>query len=142
MSVIPYSVRQQVFREANYRCEYCQTSHRLIGMPPVIEHIKPQAFGGGDSRDNLAAACYRCNEFKGAKTHAIDPESGQLIPLFNPRTQKWLEHFAWANGGTHIVGLTATGRATVVTLRLNNEYVVEARTLWIAREWHPPTDQA
>ena len=36
--------------------------------------------------------------------------------------------------------LTTTGRATAVALRLNNEYVVEARTLWIAREWHPPSD--
>jgi hypothetical protein len=49
-------------------------------------------------------------------------------------------YFAWANGGTHIVGLTPTGRATVLALRFNNEYVVEARTLWIAKEWHPPSD--
>jgi hypothetical protein len=45
-----------------------------------------------------------------------------------------------ANGGTHIVGLTPTGRATVLALRLNNDYVVEARVLWIARQWHPPVE--
>lgn len=49
-----------------------------------------------------------------------------------------VDHFAWANGGTHIVGLTPTGRATVLALRLNNDLVVEARILWIARQWHPP----
>jgi hypothetical protein len=63
-----------------------------------------------------------------------------LVPLFHPRTQLWHEHSAWANGGAHIVGLTPTGRATVVALRLDNEYVVEARALWIAREWHPPAE--
>jgi hypothetical protein len=36
--------------------------------------------------------------------------------------------------------LTATGRATVRALRLNNEYVVEARALWMARQWHPPVE--
>jgi hypothetical protein len=58
--------------------------------------------------------------------------------FFNQRTQNWHEHFAWANGGTHIVGVTPTGRATVVALRFNNEYAVEARALWISRGWHPP----
>jgi hypothetical protein len=45
-----------------------------------------------------------------------------------------------ANGGMHLVGLTPTGCATVRALRLNNEYVVEARALWIARQWHPPAE--
>ena len=109
-------------------------------MPLVIDHILPQAAGGSDGRENLAASCYRCNEFKGARTHAVDHTTGPLVPLFHPRTQLWHEHFAWANGGTHIVGLTSTGRATVVALRLNNEYVIEARALWIARDWHPPAE--
>ncbi len=140
MPSIPRTVRQQVSAEADHRCEYCRTSRRLIGMPLVIDHVVPQAAGGGDERENLAAACYRCNEFKSAKTHATDPVTGELVPLFNPRKQSWHEHFPWANGGTHIVGLTPTGRATVLALQLNNEYVVEARTLWMARDWHPPPD--
>jgi hypothetical protein len=61
-----------------------------------------------------------------------------LAPLFHPRRDVWAEHFAWANGGTHVIGLTPIGRATVLALRMNNEYVVEARRLWIARQWHPP----
>jgi 5-methylcytosine-specific restriction endonuclease McrA len=109
-------------------------------MPPVVDHIVPTVEGGSNERDNLAAACYRCNEFKQARTHAPDPASGELVPLFHPRRQRWNEHFAWANGGTHVVGLTPTGRATVIALRLNNELLVEARLLWIAWEWHPPGD--
>jgi 5-methylcytosine-specific restriction endonuclease McrA len=133
-------IRQQVSAEANHCCEYCRTSRRLIGMPLVIDHVIPQVAGGGNERTNLAAACYRCNEFKGAKTHALDPATGELVPLFNPRTQLWSVHFTWAIGGSHIVGLSPTGRATVVALRLNNEYIVETRALWVAREWHPPPD--
>jgi 5-methylcytosine-specific restriction endonuclease McrA len=131
-------IRQQVIVEANFRCEYCRTSSRLIGMPLVMEHILPKSAGGSDERENLAASCYRCNEFKGAKTHAIDPQTSQLVPLFNPRQQSWSDHFTWVNGGTHIAGLTPTGQATVIALRLNNDYVTEARVLWIENNWHPP----
>jgi 5-methylcytosine-specific restriction endonuclease McrA len=138
MAAISDATRQQLFAEADYRCEYCRTSRRLIGMPLVSDHIIPKSAGGSDERDNLAAACYRCNEFKWAKTHATDPANGEVVPLFNPRQQTWAEHFTWTNGGVHIAGLTSTGRATVIALRLNNEYVVESRALWIAQGWHPP----
>lgn len=140
MAEIPKAVRQQVLIEANYRCEYCRTSSRLIGMPLVMDHILPRSIGGSEERNNLAASCYHCNEFKGARTHAIDPATSELVPLYNPRVQRWSEHFSWANGGTHVVGLTPSGRAKVITLRLNNEYVIEARILWIAQDWHPPSD--
>ena len=133
------SIRQQVRAEANYRCEYCKTSSRLIGMPLVIDHVLPQSLGGEDTRHNLAAACYRCNEFKGSKTHASDPATGLLVPLFNPRRQSWAEHFEWVNGGTHLAGLTPTGRCTVMTLRLNNDWLVQARALWMESGWHPPS---
>lgn len=131
--------RSKVITQANYRCEYCQTNSRLIGMPLVMEHILPKAAGGGDESENLAASCYRCNEFKGAKTHAIDPQTSQLVGLFNPRKQSWQKHFNWVNGGTHVAGITPTGRATVIALRLNNDYLTEARALWIESNWHPPS---
>lgn len=140
MPALPETLRQQIFARAGHRCEYCLTSRRVIGMPLVVDHIVPRSLGGSDALDNLCAACYRCNEYRGAKTHDIDPLTGELAILFNPRTQAWREHLAWANGGTHIVGLSATGRATVRALRLNNKYVVEARALWMARQWHPPAE--
>jgi len=90
--------------------------------------------------ENLCASCYRCNEFKWMKTHGIDPVTGKLTLLFNPRIQNWYEHFEWINGGTHIAGLTPFGRVTVLTLHLNNELVVESRGLWMSWGWHPPTD--
>jgi HNH endonuclease len=137
---IPDSLRQLVIQAANYRCEYCKTSSRLTGMPLIMEHILPRSLGGTDHRDNLAASCYRCNEFKGAKTEALDPETQELVALYNPRTQFWLTHFIWGNGGTHIIGITPAGRATVIALRLNNDNVVAARSIWLEFFWHPPTD--
>ncbi|MGG6269703.1 HNH endonuclease [Leptolyngbya sp. AN03gr2] len=133
-------LRQQIIEESKYYCEYCKTSSRLTGTPLVMEHILPKSLGGSDNRSNLAASCYRCNEFKGAKTDAIDPETKQLVPLFNPRTQSWTDHFVWRNGGTHLIGVTPTGRATTIALRLNNDNVVEARAIWIEFGWHPPSD--
>jgi 5-methylcytosine-specific restriction endonuclease McrA len=140
MASISETLRQQVSAEAGHCCEYCRTCRRIIGMPLVMDHIIPIAFGGSNERENFAAACYRCNEFKGSKTEGIDPATGMLIPLFNPRSQIWKKHFIWANGGTHIIGLTPTGRATVITLRMNNEYIVGSRNLWVAMNWYPPLD--
>ncbi len=137
--IISATLRAQIQAQADYRCEYCKTSSRLVGMPLVIDHIQPQVEGGSDNPDNLAAACYRCNEFKGAKTFSVDPATNQLAALFNPRTQQWSDHFAWINGGTHIAGNTQSGRATVIALRLNNDQIVSARTLWITVGWHPPS---
>lgn len=134
--------RQAVFRRANHRCEYCQTARRLIGMPLVIDHVLPTSLGGTDTFENTCAACYRCNEFKGARTHGLDPATSELVPLYDPRRLEWHDHFDWANGGTHIIGTTPTGRATVITLRLNNEYLVESRQLWLGSGWHPPSGQA
>jgi 5-methylcytosine-specific restriction endonuclease McrA len=78
MASISENIRQHVFAESDHRCEYCLTSRRLIGMPLIIDHIVPRSAGGDDNRENLAAACYRCNEFKWAKTHATDPATGEL----------------------------------------------------------------
>ena len=63
------------------------------------------------------------------KSMQSDPETGQLEPLFKTRTQVWTDQFVWVSGGTHIIGVTPTGRATVTALRLNNENVVKARSI-------------
>ncbi|MEM8642306.1 MAG: HNH endonuclease signature motif containing protein [Cyanobacteria bacterium P01_G01_bin.54] len=137
MSISP-QLRQQVIERANACCEYCQTQQCLIGMPLVIDHIKPRVLGGDDSHLNLAASCHRCNTFKGAKTQAVDPATNIVIVLFNPRKEDWPEHFAWIEQATLISGKTPMGRATVEALSLNNPYVVESRRIWVAEDWHPP----
>jgi hypothetical protein len=69
--------------------------------------------------ENLAWSCQRCNERKGPNLSAVDPDTSVLVPLFHPRRDKWAEHFAW--GDLTVIGLTATGRATVWLLEMNSE---------------------
>jgi hypothetical protein len=84
-----------------------------------MEHIRARQHGGTDDPANLALACACCNCFKGPNLSAVDPETDQVVQIFNPRTQFWHEHFAFA--GLEIIGLTAVGRATVFLLRMNIE---------------------
>ena len=109
-------------------------------MPMSLEHIIPQAAGGPTTEENLWLACCRCNEFKGAQTHARDPHTGDGVALFNPRQQVWEEHFEWSQGGVEILGKTPCGRATVVALKMNNHEIVVARRLWVSAGWWPPRD--
>jgi len=81
-----------------------------------------------------------CNNYKGTQTQAPDPASGERVPLFNPRTQNWHEHFRWSDDGTEISGLTPTGRATVVALKLNRSPLLRARRRWVKASWHPPAE--
>lgn len=111
-------------------------------MPMHIEHIVPLAAGGTSEEDNLWLSCPLCNGYKGAQTHCHDPETGADTMLFNPRLQQWQAHFQWSEDGQQIVGKTACGRATVVALKLNNEFLLRARRRWAMAGWHPPGDVA
>ena len=137
---IPADLRRHIMEAARYRCGYCLTSQTIVAIPMHIEHITPLAAGRETVVENLWLACPLCNGYKGTQTQASDPKRGKLVFLFNPRTQIWTEHFAWSDDGTEIIGQTAVGRATVEALRLNNEYVVPSRRIWVAAGWHPPTD--
>lgn len=133
-------LRRQVRADAGHRCGYCRTSELLTGTPLEIEHLIPEAAGGPTVRENLWMACHRCNEYKGARTQAVDPLTGDATPLYNPRTQSWREHFTWSPDGALVIGLTPCGRATVEALRLNHETLVEARRFWVIAGWHPPAE--
>ena len=126
---------RQVHERATYRCEYCQTQQRITGQAMHVDHIDP---AGGDVLDNLCLACGNCNLSKAQAIAAVDPETQQTVPLFNPRTQVWHEHFEWLPGATHLQGLTATGRATIERLKINQTRVVEARAFWAFSGLHPP----
>ncbi|MEM7112337.1 MAG: HNH endonuclease signature motif containing protein [Chloroflexota bacterium] len=137
---ISKSLRASVSREAKYRCGYCLTLAKIIGTPMEIDHIIPEALGGLTDEDNLWLACSLCNKFKADRLTAFDPVTAQMVRLFNPRTQRWQEHFRWNRDAIHIIGLTPTGRATQIALKLNRASLVEARSLWASVGWHPPAD--
>jgi len=137
---ISKALRDRVAKEARHRCGYCLTDQRVSGAQMHIEHIIPRARGGQSAKSNLWLSCAWCNSFKGTRIEAVDTATGAKVTLFNPRTQKWFQHFAWDNGGTQIIGLSPTGRATIEALKLNNPYIVPARRLWVLAGWHPPKE--
>lgn len=139
MARISDNLRQQVIERARERCEYCQTQ-QIIVVAMEIDHIIPESAGGETNLDNLCLACVGCNGFKLDFQIGIDPDTEKEAPLFNPRTQNWHEHFKWNGDGLNIIGLTATGRATVVRLRMNRDAVVNSRRRWVEAGWHPPSD--
>ncbi len=138
-STIRADQRRQVQERAAGRCEYCRTSERLTGYALEIDHIVPQARKGASSLSNLCFSCRRCNAHKSYRIHALDPHSGEQVPLFNPRIDVWTEHFTWGDDGTQIIGQTSAGRATIEALRMNDPLIVRARALWVSAGWHPPT---
>lgn len=136
---IPLGLRRQVAADAGQRCGYCLSDEALTGAPLCVDHITPVAAGGATVRENLWLACRACNEFKGARTTTVDPETGGAAPIFNPRLQSWAEHFAWSSDGSRVIGLTPTGRATLLALQLNRPILVRARRRWVLAGWHPPS---
>lgn len=104
-----------------------------------IEHIIPLAKGGTDDESNLWLACPLCNGHKSDTTEAVDPDTHTLVPLFNPRTQRWSDHFHWIDHGLRIAGTTPSGRVTVQALHLSDDPdAITVRSFWIMAGWHPP----
>jgi len=126
------SLRKQVEQRAQERCEYCHAPQNACGYRFHIEHLIPRTKGGEDALPNRALACASCNLAKADRVTGIDPITGEEVPLFNPRTQVWEEHFRWASEQT-IEGLTPIGRATVATLSMNSELRVNPRGLWFEK---------
>lgn len=121
-----------------HRCAYCLTAEAISGTSLSIDHILPRSREGLDEFENLCMCCRPCNECKARRTTGQDPLTGTDVPLFHPRRQNWSDHFTWAAGDAMIEGLTPSGRATIVALRMNNPVVVAARRRWVDAGWHPP----
>ncbi len=100
--------------------EYCRRYKIMTGVLFFeVEHILPRTLGGASEPDNLAFACRRCNLLKSDKIVAIDPRTKRPAPLFNPRRDRWSEHFRRSRNLLCIYGRTATGRVTVALLQFN-----------------------
>lgn len=121
-----FAAREFVRQRAGSRCEYCLLPQAYSELTHHVEHIVAKQHGGTDDADNLALACHRCNLQKGPNLTGIDPSTGELVRLFHPRRDRWVEHFRWE--GTHILGITARGRATVQLLAVNDARRLELRT--------------
>lgn len=110
-------LRQAVWRRAASRCEYCQIPQEFSDASHELDHIIAEKHRGATSLDNLALACFECNNHKGPNISGIDPATGEITRLFNPRQDRWSEHFVWQ--GPLLAGITAVGRTTIEVLAIN-----------------------
>jgi HNH endonuclease len=93
-----------------------------------IDHVVSRKYGGSFGFENLAYACVLCNRHKGRDAAAINPNTGQVVPLFHPRRDRWTDHFRIE--ADCIEPITEVGAATVRLLRLNAaDGVAEGRVL-------------
>jgi hypothetical protein len=129
------SLRREVRERAGERCEYCLLTESQAFFPHEPDHLIALKHGGETTLANLAWACFDCNRFKGSDIASIDAVTGELVRLFNPRTQRWSEHLS-LNGG-YIIPLTSFGRVTEKLLRLNLASRVEVRERLAAAGLYP-----
>lgn len=134
-TAIPPSLRQQVIERGQNRCEYCRIHQNFSPYTHKVDHLLARKHGGKTTLENLALACLPCNRRKGSDLTTVDPGSGQIVTLFNPRLQGWDDHFVLQ--GAYIVGKTTTGRATVFLLNLNASTRLIKRQLLLVEGVYP-----
>lgn len=122
---VPAPLRRLVVKRAGNRWEYCGTPEAAAFTAHELDHIVAQKHGGQAETGNLALSCALCNKHKGSDLTSVDPETGDIIPLYHPRKDIWSDHFKLDQMGT--VALTAKGRVTIRLLQLNRPERVEER---------------
>ncbi len=135
MTFVSATLRQTVLERAKARCEYCLYSQEASFLAFEVEHIIAEKHGGRTTLDNLALACPYCNRFKGTDIGSLDPDTAQLTPFFNPRTQQWTDHFRLE--GAQIVPLTPVGRVTIIILQFNRSDRLQERLRLIEAGRYP-----
>ena len=117
--VVGQQLRREVRARAGDRCEYCLMDETLLVWGCEVDHIVSRKHGGATASSNLALSCARCNRAKGTDIGSAHPESEELVRLFNPRRDRWNEHFRL--DGVRIVGLTLIRQVTVSLLQFNQD---------------------
>ena len=127
------ALRSAVRERARRRCEYCCAPESESGLSFAIDHVIALQHGGETTSENLALACSSCNYHKGPNVTGVDPETGQAVSLFNPRSDRWQDHFGW--DGLRIEGRTRIGRVTVMVLAMNGARQVAVRLALLRSGW-------
>jgi hypothetical protein len=129
-------LRRDVAERAKHRCEYCGLAQ--VGQEAAfhVDHVIPMNAGGPTTFGNLALACVSCSLRKGARRLALDPQTGVLAPIFNPRRDLWTSHFQVE--GAVFSGRTPSGRATISALKFNRTIGIAIREEEMQRDRYPP----
>lgn len=130
------TLREAVWQRACSCCEYCLMPQAFADAVHEMDHIIAEKHHGPTTLENLALACFHCNNHKGPNIAGIDPQAGEVTRLFHPRRDEWRVHFEWR--GPLLLGKTAIGRATVDVLNLNIRHRVLHRKSLIEEGVFPP----
>ncbi len=133
-------LKKKVRERAGGLCEYCKLPDWLAVIDFQVhvfelDHIIAAYHHGEESLENAAYSCFSCNRHKQSNVGAPNPETGRIIRLFNPRKDRWSQHFEW--DGPRIVGKTARGRVTIDSLRMNRGAQIEKREWLVKAEISP-----
>lgn len=126
-----------VAQRAAHCCEYCQAPEAIFNFPFEVEHIVAPGRGGNGDESNLALSCRSCNLYKSDYIEALDPLTETTVRLFNPRQNRWEEHFRVDQRSGTLIGVTAIGRATVERLQMNKPTQLAARRQWMRLKLFP-----
>jgi hypothetical protein len=126
-------LREEVAVRAGRCCEYCLISEEQAFARHQVDHVIAVKHGGATTLDNLALSCTLCNRRKGSDLSSLDPTTGQLAPLFNPRRENWHDHFEERGGD--LIARTASARATISLLRLDHPDRVKERLIRLGWRW-------
>lgn len=129
---VSVALRRLVSERSQRCCEYCLQPEALSFGKHEIDHVVAEKHGGTTTEDNLALACTLCNTFKGSDIASVDPETLELVPLYNPRRDRWSDHFEVNQG--RLSALTAVARATIRLLQLNRDDRLKERQLWLQEQ--------
>lgn len=133
--VVSARIRALVRARAGRRCEYCLLHEDDAWAPHEPDHVIAVKHGGRTVADNLAWTCMACNRHKGSDLASINPETGRIVRLFDPRRDRWNRHFRLR--GARIEPRTPIGRVTVRLLPLNGREQVIIRRALIAEARYP-----
>ncbi len=133
---ISEELRQLVSARANGLCEYCLLDIAASFYGAELDHVIAVKHGGPTEAENLAYTCQTCNRNKGSDICSINWQTGELVRLFNPRSDHWAGHFVLE--GAKIKPLTVIGEMTVRILDFNHQDRMQERQGWIAAGSYPP----
>lgn len=135
MTRIPDTLRRLVYERANGCCEYCRLAESDSFLAHEVDHITAEKHQGMTEESNLCYSCFDCNRYKGSDIASVDPETGEITPLFHPRRDSWIEHFRLE--ATFIRSISAKRRVTVNLLKLNAAEQISRRESLLLMNRYP-----
>ena len=115
---VSVALRRLVKTRAKSLCEYCLIREEDTYFGCQVDHIISEKHGGSTQESNLAYACSYCNRNKGSDIGSIVSETQQFCRFFNPRIDRWSDHFRLDS--IRIIALTTIGEVTARILDFNH----------------------